>query len=254
MCQRVNDGVADTRLEPYYQAIGIMSINITGTLINVVAVLLGGGVGLLLSGRIPKTLAESIARAIGLCVCIIGIADAIKGDFMLMAVSLALGTLIGELMHIEEALNRLGLLVQKKLNRKEGNSTFDEGFVVATVLFCVGAMAIIGSIKSGISNDHSTIVTKSILDGMTSMVLASTLGLGVLFSAGAILLYQGSIEMFAGSLQHILTDALVVQIAAAGGVMIFAIGLNMTLNAKLKVANMLPGLLVAVGYYYLFLA
>ena len=231
-----------------------MSISITGTLINVVAVLLGASIGLLLRGKIPKTLAENVARSIGLCVCIIGIADAVKGDFMLMAVSLALGTLTGELLHIEDGLNKLGLWVQKKLSRKETNSTFAEGFVTATVLFCVGAMAIIGSIKSGISNDHSTIVTKSILDGMTSMVLASTFGLGVLFSAGAILLYQGSIEMFAGSLQHVLTDALVVQISAAGGVMIFAIGLNMALSAKLKVANMLPGILVAVGYYYLFLA
>ena len=228
--------------------------SIIGTLINAGAVLLGGGIGLLLKGKIPKTLAENIARSIGLCVCIIGIAGAVKGDFMLLAVSLALGTLTGELLHIEEGLNKLGLWMQKTLSRKEENSTFAEGFVAATLLFCVGAMAIIGSIESGLGGDRSTIFTKSILDGMTSMVLASTLGLGVLFSAGAILLYQGSIEMFAGSLQYVLTDALIIQISAAGGVMIFAIGLNMVLNAKLKVANMLPGLLVAAGYYYLFLA
>ena len=231
-----------------------MSINITGTLINVIAVLLGGGIGLLLKGKIPKTLAENTARAIGLCVCIIGIAGAVKGDFMLLAVSLALGTLAGELLHIEDGLNQLGQWMQKTLSRKEENSTFAEGFAAATLLFCVGAMAIIGSIESGLGGDRSIIFTKSILDGMTSMVLASTLGLGVLFSAGAILLYQGSIEMFAGSLQHVLTDALTVQVSAAGGAMIFAIGLNMVLNAKLKAANMLPGLLFAAGYYYLFLA
>ena len=231
-----------------------MSISITGTLINVVAILLGGGMGLLLKGRIPKTLAESIARSIGLCACIIGIAGAVKGDFMLLAVSLALGTLTGEILHIEEGLNKLGQWMQKTLSRKEDISTFAEGFVAATLLFCVGAMAIIGSIDSGLGNDRSVIFTKSILDGITAMVLASTLGIGVLFAAGAVLLYQGSIEMFAGSVQHVLTDALIVQISAAGGVMIFAIGLNMALNSKIKAANLLPGLLFAAGYYYLFLA
>lgn len=228
-----------------------MSISITGALINAAAVLLGGGVGLLFKGKIPGRFAENIARAIGLCVCIIGIAGAIKGDFMLMAVSLALGAFIGELLHIENGLNQLGLWMQKKVSRQEENSTFAEGFVAATLLFCVGAMAIVGSIESGLGIDRSVIFTKSILDGITAMVLASTLGLGVLFSAAVILIYQGSIEFFAGYMQSVLTDALVVQISAVGGVMILGIGFNMALNAKIKVANLLPGLLIAAGYYYL---
>jgi len=227
-----------------------MSITIIGTLVNVFAVLLGGGIGLLLRGKIPGKFADNIIRAVGLCVCIIGIHKAIGGDLMLMVISLALGAFAGELLRIEDGLNKLGRWMQKKLSRKEENSTFSEGFVAATLLFCVGAMAVVGSIESGLGGDRSTIYTKSILDGVSSMVLASSLGLGVLFSAAAILLYQGSIEMFAGSLQNILTDALIVQISAVGGIMILGIGLNMTLNAKIKVANLLPGLLVAVGYYY----
>lgn len=234
--------------------IGTMSISITGTLINAAAVLLGGSIGLLLKGKIPEKFAENIARAIGLCVCIIGIASAIKGDLMLLVVSLALGTLTGELLHVEEGLNNLGLWMQNTWSRKETNSTFAEGFVASTLLFCVGAMAVVGSIESGLGNGRDLIFAKSVLDGVSAMVLASTLGLGVLFSAGVILLYQGSIEVFAGSLQDVLTDALIVQISAAGGVMIFGIGLNMALNAKMRVANLLPGLLFAAAYYGLFIA
>lgn len=231
-----------------------MSVCIIGTLINVAAVLSGGTIGLLLHGKIPAKLAENIARAIGLCVCIIGITSAIKGDLMLLVVSLALGAFAGELVRIEDGLNKFGLWIQAMLSREEENSTFAEGFVVATLLFCVGAMAVIGSIESGLGNDRSIIFTKSILDGVTAMVLASSLGLGVLFSAGVILLYQGSIEFFAGYLQNLLADALITQISAVGGVMVLGIGFNMALNAKIKAANLLPGLLFAAGYYYLVLA
>ena len=239
---------------PWHGIIQVMSICIIGTLINAAAVVGGGTIGLLFKGKIPAKLAENIARAIGLGVCIIGITSAIKGDLMLLVVSLALGTFVGELLHIEDGLNKLGQWMQEKWSRKEEDSTFAEGFVAATLLFCVGAMAVVGSIESGLGNDRSIIYAKSILDGVCAMVLASSLGLGVLFSAGVILLYQGSIELFAGFLQNTLTEPLIVQISAAGGVMILGIGLNMTLNAKIKVANLLPGLLFAAGYYCLFIA
>ena len=230
-----------------------MSISITGTLINAAAILLGGGIGLLLKDRIPEKFTENIIRAVALCVCVIGIAGAVEGDLKLLVVSLTLGALTGELLRIDDGLNTLGQWLQKKMSRHEENSAFSEGFVTATVLFCVGAMAIIGSIKSGLEGDRSIIIVKSILDGITAMVLASSLGLGVLFSAAAVLIYQGCIEIFAGALQNVLTEALVMQISAAGGVMILGIGFNMALNAKIKIANLLPGLLVAAGYYYLFL-
>ena len=231
-----------------------MSFLLLGTLINAAAVLAGGTLGLLLKGKIPANFADSIARTIALCVCVIGIAGAIKGDFMLLVVALALGMLTGELMRIDHGLNKLGEWMQKKWSSKEKNSTFAEGFVIATLLFCVGPMAVLGSIESGLGNDRSLIFTKSILDGVSAMAFASTLGVGVLFSAGVILIYQGSIELFAGFLQNILTEALIVQISAAGGVMILAIGLNVVLNAKIKAANLLPGLLYAAAYYYLFIA
>lgn len=230
-----------------------MTISIVATLVNVAAVLLGGTLGLLFKGKIPKSIAENIIRAIGLCVCIIGISGALKGDWILLAISLALGSLVGELLRIEDGLNYLGIWLQNKLSRKDKDSAFAEGFVAATLLFCVGAMSVVGSIESGLNNNRSIIFTKSILDGVSAMVLASSFGLGVLFSAGAIFVYQGSIELFAGYLQNVLTEVLITQISAAGSVMILGIGLNMVLNAKIKVANLLPGLLFAAGYYYLIL-
>ena len=225
---------------------------IIATLINAVAVLLGGGIGLLFKGKIPANISENVIRSIGLCVCIIGVSEAMKGDIMLLVTSLALGAFIGELINLEDGLNQLGLWLQKKLSREE-RSTFAEGFVTATLLFCVGAMTIVGSLESGLNDNRSIILTKSILDGVAATILASTLGYGVLFSAGVILVYQGSLEFFAGYLQNVLTDGLITQISAAGSVMILGIGLNMTLQAKIRVANLLPGLLFAVGYYYLFL-
>ena len=222
-------------------------------MINAAAVLLGGGIGLIFKGRIPGKIAESIARAIGLCVCIIGVASAIKGNLMLMVGSLALGALAGELLNVDGGLNRLGGWLQKKISRGNEDSAFAEGFVVATLLFCVGAMAIVGSINSGLKSDLSVLLTKSILDGVSAMVLASTFGYGVLFSAAAILLYQGSIEFFAGYLQSVFTTGLVTQISAVGSVMILGIGFNMALNSKIRVANLLPGLLFAAGLYYIFM-
>jgi len=189
----------------------------------------------------------------GLCICVIGVAGALEGDLILLVVCLMLGTLTGEFLDIDGKLNIFGLYLQKKLTREDSGSKFAEGFVTATLLFCVGAMAVVGSIEGGLRNDYSIIVTKSIIDGAVAMVFASYLGFGVLFSAFAVLLYQGIIEFFAGHLQDALTASLITQISAAGGVMILAIGFNMALGAKIKVANLLPGLIFVAGYYSLFM-
>ena len=226
----------------------------TGTLVNTASILIGGGVGLLFRGKIPLKMSEGITRVLGLCVCVIGVSGALKGDPMLLVASLALGTLAGELLNIDGGLSRLGHWLQNKLSRGDENSTFAEGFVTATLLFCVGAMAIVGSIDSGLRNDYSIIFTKSILDGFSALVFASALGFGVLFASVVVFIYQGSIEVFAGTLQNILTTDMVTQISAVGNIIILGLGLNMTLGAKIKVANLLPGLLCAVAYYCLFLS
>jgi len=211
----------------------------------------GGGIGLLLKGRMSQRMSQGIMRALGLCVLIIGIRGGLGGNVPLMVVAMALGACLGEIANIDGALNRLGLWVQNKFGAKDENSTFAQGFVAATLLFCVGAMAVVGSIDSGLRGDHSTIIAKSIIDAVAAMALASTFGVGVLFSAFSVLVYQGTIEFFAGNLQDVFTDSLVNQISAVGGLMIMGIGVNMALDAKIKVANLLPAFIFAVAYYYI---
>jgi len=224
---------------------------VVGAFINAAAILVGGGFGLLLKGRVNDKSAQTVLRAMGLCVCLIGIHGGLDGDFMLMAASLALGAFLGESLHIDSGLNRFGSFLQRKLSKTDENNTFAEGFVTATLLFCIGAMAIVGSIESGLRGDHSIVITKSIIDGATAVILASAFGAGVLFSAVPVLMYQGGIEFFAASL--VFTPELITQISAVGGVMILGIGFNMVMDAKIKVANLLPGFVFAIAYYLLFL-
>jgi len=172
---------------------------------------------------------------------------------MLLVVAMLLGALSGEWIDIDARLNTLGLFLQRKIAPADTKSPFAEGFVTATLLFCVGAMAVVGSIEGGLRNDYSIIITKSIIDAVAAMVFASYLGLGVLFSAFAVFIYQGTIEFFAGFLQNVLTYSLVDQVSAVGGLMILALGINMTTHAKIKVANLLPGIGFAVVYYFLVL-
>ena len=227
-------------------------MGITGALINAIAILAGGCVGLMLKGRITDRFSQSIIRVLGLCVCVIGIRGAIGGDIMLLVVSLAVGVFVGELLCIDDALNRFGQWAQDRISRDK-NSSFAEGFITTSLLYCVGAMAIIGSIESGLMGDHSIIFTKSVIDGVSAVIFAASLGVGVLFSAASVLVYQGSIEFFAGYLQNVFTPELITQISAVGGVMMIALGLNLALSAKFKVANMLPGFIFAAVYYYLIL-
>ncbi|MDR1961962.1 MAG: DUF554 domain-containing protein [Gracilibacteraceae bacterium] len=225
-----------------------------GTFVNMAAVLVGGGIGLLLKGRLSSRVTENLLRVMGLCVCVIGLSGAIQGDAMLLVAALASGTLLGEALDLDGRLNRFGLWIQAKMSGKGGGSQIAEGFVTATLLFCVGAMAIVGSIDSGLRGDHSVIFTKSVIDGVSAMVFASALGAGVLLSGASILIYQGAIVLCASSLQSVLSPELITQVSAAGSVMILGLGLNMALEAKIKVANLLPAFLTAAGYYFLVLA
>jgi len=230
-------------------------MSIAGASINAAAILAGGGMGLLLKGRINERISQTTLKALGLCVCVVGISSAIGGDILLMVVALALGAVSGELVNIDAALNRFGIWLQDRLGKrkKAGETSFAQGFVAATLLFCVGAMAVVGSLESGLAGDRSIILTKSIIDAVAAMALASTLGFGVLFSAFAVFLYQGSIEFFAGFLQPFLSDGLITQISAVGGIMIIGIGVNLALDAKIRVANLLPAFAFGAVYYLLLL-
>ena len=227
---------------------------VIGALINAIAILAGGSVGLAVKGRLNDKFSDGVMKALGLCIIAIGLNGALNGDIMLLVTSIALGTLTGEVARIDDHLNSFGKWVQDKLKKPGENSTFAQGFVTASLLFCVGAMAIVGSIESGLRDDQGIIITKSIIDGIASVFLASALGVGVLFSAFIVFVYQGVIEFFAAGLQDVFTDGLVTQISAVGGVMILGLGVNMSLGAKIKVANLLPSFVAAVLYYNFIIA
>ncbi len=220
-----------------------------GVWVNALAIAVGGALGLLLRGGISERFKQVVSQALGLCVLIIGISGAIKTqDMLLVIVCLILGTLLGEALKIETGLERLGELAQKRFAK--GDSRFAEGFVSATLLFCVGAMAVVGSLQAGLTGDGSTLVAKSALDGVTSVIFASSLGPGVLLSAAPILVYQGAIALLAGSVQGLLSPEVIGEMAAVGSMLIVGLGINMLGlgNQRMKVGNMLPAMLLPIAY------
>lgn len=226
----------------------------TGVLVNVATVLLGGGIGLLLKKGIPERVSQAVMTAIGLCTVYIGIDGALEGgNTIVLIVSMALGTVAGTLIDIDGKIEKLGTFIEKKASKKEsGKLNIAQGFMTASLLFCVGAMTIVGSLNAGLNGDNKLLFTKSVLDLISSCMLASTLGIGVLFAALFVLVYQGGLVLLAGLLQNVLTDAaLVAEITCAGSVMIIGLGLNILGVTKLKVANYLPALLFVPLIYYL---
>lgn len=215
--------------------------------INMAAVLIGGTVGLFLGRRFPRRIADTVMQGLALCVLYIGISGAFDGEnALIMIVSVALGGVIGELLDIDGALNRLGDGLQQRLGGVFGGSPLAEGFVSASMLFCVGAMAIVGSLQSGLVGDHSTIIAKSVIDGIAAVLLASSLGAGVLFSALAVGVYQGSIVLLASTLQPLLSDNVVAEMSCAGSLLIIGLALNMLNICKIKVANFIPGIFLPI--------
>ncbi len=220
--------------------------NFSGVLVNVLTVLIGSTVGLLLKKQIPEKLTNAVMTAIGLCTVAIGITGVIKGQNQLvMIISLALGTIIGTLIDIDGKLTKIGDKLQKKgENGENEKSTFSQGFVTASLLFCVGAMTIVGSMNAGISGDNQMLYTKSVLDLISSTMLGASLGIGVLCSSVFVLVFQGGLVALSMVLGSFLNDFAVAELICAGSVMIIALGLNLIGITKIKVANLLPGLIL----------
>ncbi len=219
-----------------------------GTYVNTLAIIAGSLLGLALRGGISQKTAASVMHAIGLAVVLIGLRGAFKTEALLLVIgSLAAGTLVGEYLKIEDRLealgNRMGTLF------RSGGEGFAAGFVTASLVYCVGAMAIVGSLESGLSGNHQTLFAKSALDGVASVIFASSLGVGVLFSSITVLVYQGGITLAASFARQFLTAAVVTETTAVGGLLILAIGINLLEIRKLKVGNMLPALFAPLLYY-----
>lgn len=215
--------------------------------INVAAVLLGGTLGLFFNRSFPQHIADTVMKGLALCVLYIGISGAFEGNYILVTIlSVALGGALGEWLDLDGRLNRLGQRLEEKFGGKMANAggaarkSLAEGFVSASMLFCVGAMAIVGSLQSGLTGDHSTIIAKSLIDGIAAVLLASSLGAGVLFSAAAVFVYQGSIVLLAETLEPLLDTATVAEMSCAGSLLIVGLALNMLDLTHLKVTNYIP--------------
>lgn len=218
-----------------------------GTLVNGLLIVIGTLLGKLLN-RIPESMKTTVMYAIGLSVMVLGLQMGLKSEnFLIVIISLVVGAVFGELLKLEEKLNDLGGWLENKVG-SNGKGSIAEGFVTATLIFVIGAMAIIGALDSGIRGDHDVLYTKALIDGFTALILTTTLGIGVIFSAIPVVLYQGLIALFATQIDRFvpkaLMDQFIVEMTAVGGIMIFAIGLNLTGITKIKVANLLPAILV----------
>lgn len=219
-----------------------------GTVVNAAAVILGALFGIGIKKGIKESYKDTIMNGIGLSVVLIGIMGGIEANNIILVIaSIVIGSIVGEALDIDKKLDHLGLSMEKKFGK--GDSNFSKGFVTASLVYCIGAMAIVGSLESGLSGNHETLFAKSILDGITAILFASSLGIGVAFSAIPIFIYQGTITLLANFIKDYLTPEAVGEMSAVGGVLILAIGINLLGLKKIKVANMLPAVFIPLIYY-----
>ena len=218
-----------------------------GTIVNCIAITVGCIAGLIIKGRIPEKVSTTVMNGLALCVIYIGISGALEGkDTMQMIICIAVGALVGEVIDIDKALIKLGDYFESKVKKSNNKVSISEGFVTASLLFCVGAMALVGSLESGLQGDNTTLFAKSILDGISSIIFASTLGIGVLLSVVTVFIYQGGITLCAGLLSGMLSTAVITNMSAVGSLLIIGIGLNILGVTKIKVANLLPAVFIPI--------
>lgn len=218
------------------------------TLVNCGVIIVGCIIGLFIKGGIPERFNKIIMNGLALCAMFIGFSGALEGNNTIITiVSMAVGALIGELINIDKWLNKLGETIQKKLDKGNGKeSRIAEGFVNASLLFCVGAMSIVGALQAGLAGNYDTIYAKTVLDGVSSVIFSASMGIGVVFSSVTVLLYQGGITLCASFLSGILSQAVIAEMTAVGSLMIVGLGLNLLEVTDIKIANLLPGILVPV--------
>ncbi|MBU3217688.1 DUF554 domain-containing protein [Clostridium estertheticum] len=218
-----------------------------GTIVNSLSIIIGGFIGSSFKNKISDTYTETIMKGLGLCVILIGLKGALQvNNILLLIISVTLGTLIGEIIKIEKGIENIGALLESKVSSQSGIAN---GFVTASLVFCVGAMSIMGSLESGLSKNYSILYAKSLLDGIFAIIFSSTLGVGVCFSAISVFIYQGIITLTASLMKEFLITSVVSEMSAVGGLLIVAIGANMLDIKRIKVGNMLPAIFIPLLYY-----
>jgi uncharacterized membrane protein YqgA involved in biofilm formation len=217
-----------------------------GTIVNVIAIFLGCSVGYILKSKFPEKIGNIVMQTLGLASLLIGMQMALKTDnILLMIFSLVIGGIIGEIMGIEKGLEKFGERVKLKFKSNTTSERFVEGFVTASLVYCVGSMAIMGALKEGISGNPDILYTKSLLDGLTSIAFTAAMGIGVLFSVIPVFLYQGGITMLAQLIKGFLSPEVINEMTAVGGILILGIGLELLEIKKIKIGNLLPAILIA---------
>jgi uncharacterized membrane protein YqgA involved in biofilm formation len=221
----------------------------TGTILNIATILVGGVIGLIFGARIPDKLKATVIAGMGLFIGAMGLQMFLKTENSLIVLAaLLIGTLLGEWWRIEDGLHKLGEFLEQKFScqAEDGSNRFVRGFLTASLLFAVGPIAILGSIQDGLTGDYNLLAVKSVLDGFASIAFASTLGIGVMFSTIIILVYQGGVSLLAGQLDAIVTPSMMNELTATGGVILIGLAISNLLEIKkIRVANMLPGLIIA---------
>lgn len=222
-----------------------------GTIVNSLAIIAGTIVGLLFRNGIPERYSNTIIQGAALSVMLVGMKSALGSeDLLIIIISMAVGALIGEMIGIEAYLKKMGDWLESRFAAPESNKpSLSAAFVTSSLLFCVGSMAIVGSLESGLTGNHATLFAKSCLDGIISIVLTASLGIGVILSAVSVLLYQGAITLAAGLMKPLLVPAVVAQMSATGGLLIMGIGMNMLREKQIAVGNMLPAIFLPLVYH-----
>jgi len=224
-----------------------------GTLANTGAIIAGSAVGLLIHSRLSRKMTDIVFRGIGLFTCVIGISMALRsGNMILIIVSIVTGSLIGQGIDIDKYLRKFADYLQKKGRRKNDSLTtetanrFNEGFITATMLFCVGSMSILGSIEDGMGQAPNLLFTKSIMDGISSVALASSFGICIMFSSIPVLIYQGGLTLFAAFIMRYMSENMIADMTAVGGVLLIGLAINILKIKDINVTNMLPSLIIVV--------
>lgn len=224
-----------------------------GSIVNAMTVILGSLIGMLVRQSLPERIKGIIFQAVGLATLVLAMQMALQpeGNFLILIFSLILGGIVGELLRLESAMERFGDALKARIRVK--NSRFTEGLVTAFLIFCVGSMTFVGALNEGLSGDRTLILSKSILDGFTSIVLASVYGVGVLLSAAPLFIVQASLTLLASQFQMLFPQVLIIQLTAVGGALILGIGLNLLEIKKIKTVNLLPALVIVVVLTLIFL-
>ncbi|BAH07562.1 DUF554 domain-containing protein [Clostridium kluyveri] len=218
-----------------------------GTIVNFIAIVGGSLVGLLFKGGISEKVSNTIIQGVSLCIIYIGILGVVKSsNVVLIITSMVIGGFIGEIIDIDNGIERLGNKIEDKFKNK--NVKISEGFVTASLLFCVGSMAIVGSLESGLEGNNKILFAKSMLDGITSIIFSSSLGIGVMISSISVLIYQGIITIAAFGLKTILIQSVITDMTAVGSLLIIGLGFNLLGIVKIKVANLLPAIFIPIFY------